>query len=276
MAAIRGVRARAREELTREIKREARRQLALTGAQQLSLRAVARELGMASSALYRYFPSRDDLLTALVVDAYTDLAEAVERAVAAAVPAADAGARSEQALGTRADQALGTRADQALGARPRWRAACLAVRRWGRANPHEYALIYGAPVPGFTAPARIAPVAARIPAALLGVLRTAGGRLEAGPGPGPGPGQSQAGPGRRPGPQYAAQLGRLAAQYAPELPPAAVARVLVAWTQLFGMVGFELFGQLAVAAQSDEEFFVHSVEQMADFLGLPQARESAA
>ena len=49
---------------------EARRQLAETGAHGLSLRAVARELGMVSSALYRYFPSRDDLLTALIIDAY--------------------------------------------------------------------------------------------------------------------------------------------------------------------------------------------------------------
>jgi AcrR family transcriptional regulator len=62
-------RERARAELTREIKEEARRQLAETGAQGLSLRAVARELGMVSSALYRYFPSRDDLLTALIIDA---------------------------------------------------------------------------------------------------------------------------------------------------------------------------------------------------------------
>ncbi len=70
MPAIRTARERARAELTGEIKAEARRQLAARGAQQLSLRAVARELGMASSALYRYFPSRDDLLTSLIIDAY--------------------------------------------------------------------------------------------------------------------------------------------------------------------------------------------------------------
>src|ERR1700729_111876 len=69
-------RERARAELTREIKEEARRQLAASGAGGLSLRAVARELGMVSSALYRYYPSRDDLLTALIIDAYDALGAA--------------------------------------------------------------------------------------------------------------------------------------------------------------------------------------------------------
>jgi len=75
-----GVRARVRAELTREIAEVARQHLASDGAAGLSLRAVARELGMASSAVYRYFPSRDDLLTALIVDAYDALGEAAETA----------------------------------------------------------------------------------------------------------------------------------------------------------------------------------------------------
>ena len=79
-SASRTARERARAELTREIKQEARRQLAAHGAEGLSLRAVARELGMVSSALYRYFPSRDELLTALIIDAYDALGEAAEAA----------------------------------------------------------------------------------------------------------------------------------------------------------------------------------------------------
>src|SRR5689334_19819235 len=74
-----GLRARVRAELITEIKTSARRHLATDGAN-LSLRAVARDLGMVSSAIYRYFPSRDDLLTALIIDAYNDLGEAVEQA----------------------------------------------------------------------------------------------------------------------------------------------------------------------------------------------------
>jgi AcrR family transcriptional regulator len=71
-------RERARASLTAEIKEEARHQLAAVGAGALSLRAVARELGMVSSALYRYFPSKDDLLTALIIDAYTAVGEVTD------------------------------------------------------------------------------------------------------------------------------------------------------------------------------------------------------
>src|SRR3954447_15801956 len=141
-------RARARAELTHEIKAAARRHLAAEGAQRLSLRAVARELGMASSALYRYFPSRDDLLTALIVDAYNAVGERVERAVAAAGPAENP--------------------------RAAWRGLCQAVREWGRANPHEYALIYGSPVPGYKAPEETMAPFARVPHALLSILRDSG------------------------------------------------------------------------------------------------------
>src|SRR6476620_9457729 len=71
-------RERVRAELTAEITDAARRQLAEVGAAALSLRAVARDVGMASSAVYRYFPSRDELLTALIVEAYDELGDAVE------------------------------------------------------------------------------------------------------------------------------------------------------------------------------------------------------
>ena len=126
--APRTARERARAELSREIKEGARRQLAATGADGISLRAVARELGMASSALYRYYPSRDDLLTALIIDAYDAIGEAAEEAIADEKP------------------------DESWG-RDRWLAACHAIRGWALDHPHEYALIYGSPVP-VTAPRR--------------------------------------------------------------------------------------------------------------------------
>src|SRR5215468_9022279 len=78
-----GVRARVRAEMTDEIKTVARRHLATDGAN-LSLRAVARDMGMASSAVYRYFASRDELLTALIIEAYDSVGEAAERAAATA------------------------------------------------------------------------------------------------------------------------------------------------------------------------------------------------
>src|SRR5439155_24329940 len=119
------IRARVRAELIEEIKNAARRQIATEGAS-LSLRAVARELGMVSSALYRYFASRDDLLTALIIDAYNAMGEASERA----------------------DEGIADRTD-VLG---RWLAVARSLRAWALAFPHEYALIYGSPVPGYAAP----------------------------------------------------------------------------------------------------------------------------
>ena len=109
--------------MTEEIKATARRHLAEGGAANLSLRAVARDLGMVSSAIYRYVPSRDDLLTALIIDAYDSLGEAAETAHAADADAAPA---------------------------QRWVTVCEAVRGWALAHPHEYALIYGSPVPGYS------------------------------------------------------------------------------------------------------------------------------
>src|SRR4051794_29430923 len=75
-----GVRSRAREQMRAEILDAAREQLAARGVGSLSVRAVARDLGMAPSAVYRYFENRDVLLTALIVDAYDALGDAVERA----------------------------------------------------------------------------------------------------------------------------------------------------------------------------------------------------
>jgi AcrR family transcriptional regulator len=245
-----GARARARQQITREIKEEARRQLAAEGAQRLSLRAVARELGMVSSALYRYFPSRDDLLTALIIDAY-------------------------DALGLRAESAAAPR--PGAGVRDRWLACCHAVRDWAIAHPHEYALIYGSPVPGYQAPQETVAHAARVAVVFGGLLS------DAWP---PDPDPRDAGPraGRTvteaaeaaeaaeqplPG-LLAGQIKALSAAIAPgAAPPPAVARALIAWTQLFGMISFELFGQLVGSADPSDDFFGYAVRQLADLVGLP-------
>lgn len=232
MNAGRTARERARAELTQEIKDEARRQLAASGAGALSLRAVARELGMVSSALYRYFPSRDDLLTALIIDAYDALGDAAEKA--------EAGVE---------------RAD----VRERWRAGCHAVRAWARAHPHEYALIYGSPVPGYVAPQETVTAAARVPLLLVAVLRDAlaDGVLAV-------PENS-----RPLTPVLAEQAATLAANIAPELPAGVLVRAIMTWTQLFGMLSFELFGQLVGSVDPSDEFFAAGVEQLADLVGLP-------
>jgi AcrR family transcriptional regulator len=108
-----------------EVKAVARDLMARDGTGSLNLRAIAREMGMTASALYRYFPSRDAILTALVVDAYDAVGSAVEEAVARAP--------------------VDTTCTAIL-------AAAHAFRRWALDHPQEYGLTYGPPVPGYEAP----------------------------------------------------------------------------------------------------------------------------
>ncbi|MEV8585517.1 TetR/AcrR family transcriptional regulator [Streptomyces sp. NPDC051180] len=227
MTTVRGARARARIEITAAIKDEARTQLAAEGAAKLSLRAVARELGMVSSALYRYFPSRDDLLTALIVDAYD--------AVGAAAEKADA---------------------DAAGRRPldRWTAVCRAVRAWAVAHPHEYALIYGSPVPGYSAPQDTVGPAARVGLVLIGITRRAhdGEGLALPPLP----------DALRP------EAERIAADLAPDLPPALAVALVSAWSQLFGLVSFEVFGQFNRVVEDRDAFFAAAARRLGQDVGL--------
>lgn len=223
------LRARVRAGMIDEIKAVARRHLATDGAN-LSLRAVARDMGMVSSAIYRYFPSRDDLLTALILEAYHALGDAVEAADAAV-----------------------DRADL----RGRWHAACRAARVWALAHPAEYALLYGSPVPGYAAPDDTVAPAARPPLILVGILRDglAAGRLLP-------PDDELPEPVR-------ADLAALAAEFFPGLPEALLARGMAGWTQLFGLISFELFGRLAGVIPRRDEYFDHQTALMADLIGLP-------
>jgi AcrR family transcriptional regulator len=212
-----------------EIKAVARRHLATDGAN-LSLRAVARDMGMVSSAIYRYYPSRDDLLTALILEAYDALGDAVETA--------DAGA------------------DQ-RGLRGRWHAVCRAARGWALAHPAEYALLYGSPVPGYAAPDDTVGPAQRPPVTLVGILRDglADGRLDA--------------PADDLPASVRADLTRVADAFFPGLPPALLARGMAGWTQLFGLISFELFGRLKGALEDPDAYFDHQTGLMADLVGLP-------
>jgi AcrR family transcriptional regulator len=122
-----GKRRESREHIEGRIIELGRRHLIDHGAAGLSLRAIARDLGMVSSALYRYVSSRDELLTLLLVDAYSDLADAVDAAREARADPAELW--SEDVL-----------------------AIARAVRRWAVAHPARWALLYGSPVPGYHAP----------------------------------------------------------------------------------------------------------------------------
>jgi len=142
-SAPRTARERARAELSRAIADTARVHLEDRGAAGLSLRAVARDLGMVSSAIYRYFPSRDDLLTRLIIDAYNGLGDAVDAREAAIAR------------------------DDLLG---RWLAVAHGCRDWALQHPQEWALIYGSPVPGYAAPEATIGPGTRVSVTLITIL----------------------------------------------------------------------------------------------------------
>ncbi len=232
MNASRTARERVRAELTREITDVARGQLATEGAGGLSLRAVAREMGMVSSAIYRYFPSRDDLLTALIVDGYNAVGEVAEQADAA-WPAGEYTGR--------------------------WLAVCRAIRDWALAHPHEYALVYGSPVPGYQAPQQTIGPAARA-ATVFGTIISdawqAGVLQPSGICPPP-PGS------------FSADAAGLRESVLPGVPDDVIAAALAAWTALFGMISFELFGQFENVITDRAAFFGHAMACQGRLAGLP-------
>lgn len=184
----------------------------------LSLRAVAREMGMTAGALYRYVGSRDALITELIVDAITALADALERA--------DAAVRPDRAL-------------------DRWRAVTRAFRAWARADPTGYALVFGAPVPGYQAPAdRTTPELKRAVGVLFSVMMAA---IESG----------AIDPERVPVTSPTAR--RLYREWARgdglPLSPAAMAFCHASWSMLNGAVMTEVFGHLPDFLVGRDELF---------------------
>jgi AcrR family transcriptional regulator len=225
--------------MTSEIKVVARRHLETDGAN-LSLRAVARDMGMVSSALYRYFASRDDLLTALIMDAYNALGESVE--------AADAAVTDRDEL------------------RARWLAVARAVRGWALANPAEYALLYGSPVPGYKAPQDTILAAVRTTTVLARILSDG---FASGAWAGVAAGASGSWTTALPTSAVRSDLQRAADAIAPGLPEDLLMLGLTSWVQLFGVVSFELFGQFNDVINARAEYFDLQMELMADLLGYP-------
>ena len=122
-------------DLQTAIKETAWKQISEAGAPTLGLRSIARELKITAPSIYNYFPSRDDLVTALIADAYNSLADSQEASV------------KNMAADDRSGRLY------ALG---------IAYREWAVANPQRYQLIFGTPIPHYDAPDEITlPAAAR-------------------------------------------------------------------------------------------------------------------
>ncbi|MGL3804630.1 TetR/AcrR family transcriptional regulator [Paeniglutamicibacter sp. R2-26] len=232
MHKIRTPRELARERTIEEIMRLGREQVATRGAAALSLRAVAKDLGIVSSAVYRYVSSRDELLTLLVVEAYTDLGDAVDAAL-------------ERPSGSDAE---------------RFAALARAVRSWAVAEPSRYGLLYGTPVPGYQAPpGQTVAAGTRVVVRLMGIVEEAwgAGRIAA----------AEPRGGLPPG--LAEDMEGIRAEYGLTAPAWLVARGLGAWSGLFGAVGFEVFGQYGPNTLRDPaELFDLRARELAAGLGL--------
>ncbi|MCJ1715781.1 TetR/AcrR family transcriptional regulator [Curtobacterium sp. VKM Ac-2922] len=232
----------ARETVRTRIIDAARARLTDEGPAQLSLRAVARDVGMVSSALYRYFPSRDDLLTALLVQDYDELGAAVE-AADAAHDRSDVGGR--------------------------WMAACRAIRTWSLAHPGDFALLYGSPVPGYAAPQETIVPATRV---VLVLVRTVIDAMDGGDTP-----PSSIVP--PPAPVGSVVDGAVAyirsRGISEDTPAEAVMRTLMAWTAVYGTVSFELFGHYVGSVGDHERYFDLVAERLAADIGFAAAAAPA-
>ena len=216
----------------RDIVRIGREHLATDGAAALSLRAVARDLGVVSSAVYRYVESRDELLTLLVVDGYDELGDAVDAALGKVAVTDHAG---------------------------RMVAIGRAVRAWALAEPATYALLFGSPVPGYEAPAeRTTGPGTRVVLRLVEVWEDA---WAAGAIAVP---EESVGPRR-----LSRDLARVRRELGLTAPDALVARGMLAWAALFGCVSFELFGQYGPDAFADpKDIFEHHLQVLVETVGL--------
>ncbi|MEV8362649.1 TetR/AcrR family transcriptional regulator [Streptomyces niveus] len=221
----------AREQMMRDIVRVGREHLATVLPAELSLRAVARDIGVVPSALYRYVQDREALITLLIVDAYDELADEVDAAIA--------GASSRPH-------------------RERLEAAVLAVRAWAVREPSRFAMLYGTPVPGYTAPGdRTVGPGIRLALALAGLVEEAwrAGELRAVEAPGD--------------PVVRADMERLREAYGFEMPVGNAARVYGLWSAVIGAILFDTFGHYAADTVTDPEAFLRAhTAGLADTVGL--------
>ncbi|HMQ33239.1 MAG TPA: TetR/AcrR family transcriptional regulator [Chloroflexaceae bacterium] len=215
-----------------EIKAMARAHMARDGAAALSLRAVASDLGLSSAAIYYYYANRDALITALIIDAY--------RALAAALRGADPGPAE--------------RLDDRLFAVMR------AYRAWALATPAEFELIFGAPIPGYHAPAEVTAPEARAALHTFGELfglAFAEGRLRP--------------PAEGPPATVAAHIEAWGRDNGQAAPPPVMLAMLQAWSVGHGMVALELNGQLQPLIGDPGPFYDYSLGGLLRSFGLAPA-----
>jgi AcrR family transcriptional regulator len=217
-------RERLHEATRAEIITVAWRQIAEYGAAALSLRAIAREMGMTAPGLYRYFKDRDALVTALIVGAYASLGD-TQIASIAKLPLSDHAGRLKS--------------------------TGLAYRQWSLNYPQRYLLIFGTPLPGYHAPVEITqPVAARSLSSLINVLNTAwkeGALRKEGP-----PALSAT---------LRGQINEWAGLQ-PAVDAYVLYLALVIWSRVHGLVMIEISNQYPPSIQDTAEIFNREIEMI--------------
>ena len=237
MAEIKTARERARAEVMSELLAAARARLVSDGAADLSLRAVARDLGVASSAVYRYVPSRDALLTLLIIESYDAVGSVAETAAAAARGRGDDPAQV-------------------------WLEVARAVRGWALDQPYSFELIYGTPVRGYRAPDDTVASALRLWGVIVGLLMQAAGDGSLRP----------TGPDFDPHGLLSPEVFAFAGWTDPAAVPVemvrAAARSATLFTSLVGAISVELFGHLHRVAADPGLLFDVTIATAAAGVGL--------
>jgi AcrR family transcriptional regulator len=229
-------RERLRAEATQEIKSIALRLMAENGPGAIALRAIAREMGMTAGAIYGYYPTRDDLITALVRELYTALVETLESAVLAVPPDGDPAARIMA-----------------------WAAA---LRDWAVANPQGFQLIYGAPVPGYQPPpdGPAAEAERRMCTGLSAVLAPAWPHVREHLD------QEYAWA------DFDPRLVEHVRAASPDLEPTFVGFVLRTWAHVHGLVSLEIHGHLGRQVRDPAKLYHSNLQDLVRFLGLTPGR----
>ncbi|MER5714407.1 TetR/AcrR family transcriptional regulator [Streptomyces sp. NPDC002132] len=242
-------RERYRAQVRAEVKERAWEQIAAAGASALSLNAIAKKMGMSGPALYRYFGSRDELITELIRDAYRSLADTFHAAAAVAAAESAEVTRTAETTEVAGAAATGGTAGPARPRRPgepgepALATLAHALRGWALADPQRYFLVYGTPVPGYHAPDDITVIASEIMAVLLDACAAL----------------PQSGP-ATPFDEHLADHRDWAAGH--PAPPAALHRATAFWTRLHGVLSLELAGHFTGMGLDPALLFAAELEDL--------------
>jgi AcrR family transcriptional regulator len=229
-------RARLREQTSDEIKTIALKLMADGGPDAISLRAIARQMGMTAGAIYSYFATRDDLVTTLIGDVYTAAVRAAESA-RDAVPETDPGGRIV--------------------------AWAQAMRAWALANPEGFRLIYGDPVPGYQAPDDGPAKDAE--------LRACTGLVDLVAAAWPSAAAQQSDRRRYEWSDFEPDLVDHVRERFADLPPEAIALTLRVWGRMHGLVALEIYGHLSGLVHDRESVYCDEMSDLVASLGFAAA-----